>query len=188
MYYFKVDKKSGFQSFDKNLLIIDSNDGIPFYFRPNENQNQKFNLPVGDYETQNKIYKLKKPIFYSLPKMKTRYNFQKYPTKLKIFFGYNPNKCTVDLDNHTILFDESFRNEPRFVIDFIKFHELGHFRYSGKGLQSEKDCDNFACLCMLIVGYNPSQIRTANEISLGNHLDANKRKRENLQYLKSFTK
>ena len=182
---FYNDKKNGFACYQKNLLILDSK-GIPFYFRENENRNQKFNLPNGKYETKNQLVQLRKPLYYTKPKLKARYVFKQYPKKFKIIFGKNPNKCTVNLRTNTILFDNEFKDSPRFVLDFIKFHELGHYRYSGKGQQSEKDCDDFAAWCMIEGGYNPSQIRVAITHSLSDGHLGGERKKQNKNYLQSF--
>ena len=182
---FVLDKKTGFFCKVKDLLILDSKN-IPFYYRANETRNQKFNLPSGKYNSDNLLFKLDKPVFYTKPKLKKRYVFKRYPKNFKIIYGVNPNKCTVDLNTNTILFDNEYLNAPRFITDFIKFHELGHYRYSGKGQQSEKDCDSFAAWCMIEAGYNPTQIRVAIKYSLSDGHLGIKRKIENFNYLQSF--
>jgi len=182
---FKINKKTGFRCFDKELLILDKS-GIPFYYLKNDNYEFKFNLPVGTYYTNNNLSKLPNSVFYSKPKLKDRYNFKKVPNGFKIIYSNNPNKCSVDLDKHIIIFDYSFKDKPRFERDFIKFHELGHYFYSGKGQQSEKDCDDFSAFCMIVIGYNPLQIRVASKYSLSNTKDGLERKTQNFNYLQSF--
>ena len=167
------------------MLILDSNN-VPFYFRENLKRNQRFNMPVGTYYSNGNLIELDKPVFYSKPKLKNRYTFRKYPEQFKISYGYNPNKCTVNLSTNEIFFDNEFLGAPQFVTEFIKFHELGHYRYSDKGQLSERECDNFAAYSMLVLGYNPTQIRVAIKYSLSNTHLGKDRKRQNFNYLKSI--
>lgn len=167
------------------LLILDKNK-TPFYYRNNLKNKFSFNLPCGTYYTNNNLVKLDKPVFYTKPKLKKRYHFKEYPKNFKILYSENPNKCSVDLNKGVIIFDNSFKTAPRFIKDFIKFHELGHYRYTGKGQQSEIDCDNFACYCMILIGYNPSQIMVASKNSLENTPLSLQRKQENFNYLQAF--
>lgn len=174
---FSIYKKTGFKALTEDLIILCN--GLPFFVKSNCN-GLKFNLPKGKYELiEGQIIDLKEPINYTLPKLKGRYVFKKSPKGFKVLFDKNPYKCTVDLSNNTITFDNSFKKEPIQILDFVQFHELGHFRYSGKGLQSEIDCDNFAIYCMLKRGYNPSQIRYASQFTLSNSAESKKRKKEN---------
>ena len=180
-----VKHKTGFSCIDNQLLIFDKNK-IPFYFRDNNKTTFKFNLPVGTYYTENNLVKLNRPCFYTSPKLKPFYFNKTLPNRFKIVYENNPNKCSVDLTRGIIIFDNSFKNEPRFIKDFIKFHELGHYRYSGRGQESEKDCDNFSVHCMIKIGYNPSQINVASKYTLGeNHLSVD-RKINNTNYLQAF--
>ena len=182
---FRVNRKSGFVTNDKNLLILDK-DMIPFYYRENLSGNYKFNLPLGTYYTENSL-SITRPNFYTTPKLKDRYFFKRYPNKFKIIYSENPNKCSVDIDRGIIIFDNSFREQPRFIKDFIKFHELGHYRYSGRGQESEKDCDNFAAYCMIQLGYNPSQVSVANKMSLSDDKHTSvERQINNFNYLQAF--
>ena len=181
---FRVTKKTGFKAITKDIIIFCN--GLPFYVKRNF-LNRDFNLPKGKYELKKgDIVKLKRPLIYTLPKLAKRYNFVKSPKGFKVEFSHNPNKCTVDLNKKNIVFDKSFLNEPTFVLDFVQFHELGHFRYSGKGLKSEIDCDNFAIYCMLVRGYNPSQIRYASRFTLGNSKASRIRKKENYKQTKNI--
>ena len=65
---------------------------------------------------------------------------------------------------------------PLPVKDYIKFHELGHYFYSGEGNKSEILCDLFAKNCMLKCGYNPSQVRWAQNGTLSNMISSKIRK------------
>lgn len=142
--------------------------GLPFYVKKNNRGVQYFNLPLGVYKVYGNLTKLKKPIRYKLPLIAKKYINKKLPRNFKIMFGENPNKCTVDLSRNTIFFDNRFRHETDPTIAFICRHELGHYRYAGKGAKSEFQCDTFATYCMLLEGFNPSQIRAAILYSLGN--------------------
>lgn len=168
MTQFVIDRKTGFSTKEKEFLILDKSK-IPFYtFKNQRSEPFIFNLPTGIYYTDSQLSALPTPFKYKLPTLKERYFFKRFPSKFKIGYGNNPNKCTVDLNNATIFFDSSFKKYPRWVKDYIKFHELGHFMYSGRGDESEADCDVFACWCMIKVGYNPSQVAAARAMSLGN--------------------
>jgi len=182
---FKVNNKSGFSSNDSEILILDKNK-IPFYYRENNKLNFKFNLPIGTYYTENNLIELKKPCFYTTPKLKPFYYNKPFPKRFKIIYKDNPNKCSVDLSRAVIIFDKSFKSEPRFVKDFIKFHELGHYRYSGRGQESERDCDDFSTWCLIKIGYNPSQISVANRYTLGHNDSGTDRKINNFNYLQAF--
>lgn len=182
---FKVKNKTGFVTNERDLLILDKSK-IPFYYRNGLTGNYRFNLPVGTYYTKSKITKLQKPCYYTTPGLKPAYYFKPFPKRFHIIYMTNPNKCSVDLNRAVIIFDKSFKKSPRFIKDFIKFHELGHYRYTGKGQTSEKDCDNFAAYCMIRIGYNPSQISVANKYTLGNDHYAIDRKINNNNYLQAF--
>lgn len=187
MFAFSVDRKTGFSTTSKNFLILDKNK-IPFYTWKNQRiEPFIFNLPTGDYFTSDPLTDLPSPFIYKLPTLKPRYFFKKFPNGFKISFGRNPNKCTVDLNNSTIVFDNSFRNYPRWVLDYIKFHELGHFMYSGRGDESEADCDVFACWSMIKVGYNPSQVAAARKMSLGDSPKLQNRNNASNNFLKRVT-
>ena len=170
---------------ERELIILDKNK-IPFYYRNNLKGKYKFNLPLGTYYTNNTLLVLNNPVFYTTPKLKPSYHFRPFPKKFKIIYENNPNKCSVDLNRHVIIFDNSFKKSPRFIKDFIKFHELGHYKYTGRGQESEKDCDNFSSYCMIKVGYNPSQISVANKYTLGNEFLSIDRKENNFNYLQAF--
>lgn len=171
----KLKNKTGFIHFGKYVYIEDVNKN-PFYFKQNKSGVHKFNLPPGVYFSNEKIYKLKKPVFYSYPQLPERYFFDFRPKKLKVFYSENPDKCTVELKNGIVIFDNEFKNAPKFIKDYILAHETGHYFYSGRGEQSEIDCDKFARLTLLKKGYNPSQLNTASFFTLGETKENVKRK------------
>jgi len=156
---FAVKKKSGFISFDEVVKIYDAN-GVLFYFKENRNGKLHFNLPTGIYSTLNNLHNssIRNYKLYKLPKGN---NIKTLPKKFRIVYIKNPHKCSVDNKSHTIYFDLSFKKSPLPIKDYIKLHELGHYFYSGEGQKSEILCDLFSANQMLIVGYNPSQIRWA---------------------------
>lgn len=177
MFCFKVIEKSGFVC---NDLIIDITDldGSMFYYKLNENRkNIFFNLPKGTYRTKNDLKQIE-PIKYKLGSLPRPHNQSSLPDNFNISFGENPNKCTVNLDKGTVFFDNKFKDAERYTLDYIIFHELGHYFFYGKGQKSEIACDKFAANCMLILGYNPPQIRAAQFFTLSESKDAIKRKKE----------
>jgi hypothetical protein len=173
---FFVNKKSGFISKDKNIVINDINGNI-FYFKlNNEGKIIYFNLPEGEYTTNNNLQKVTEPRKFKIKILPSPNRPKKLPKEFKIFFTENPNKCSVDNVNHIIYFDNSFKDAPQFVMDYIKLHELGHYFYSGQGQLSEKNCDQFAYNEMIKLGYNPSQVVAAINYSLSDRKEAVKRK------------
>lgn len=156
MQKFTVKQKNGFKSFDTVVKIYDKN-GILFYCKENKNGLLHFNLPKGEYCTYNNLMTAKIRN-YKLPKLPKANNPKPLPNDFKIIFCNNPNKCSVDNKNHVIYFDNSFKNQPIPCLDYILFHELGHYLYSNDGNNSEKNCDLFAMKKMLEIGYNPSQV------------------------------
>lgn len=172
---FVVREKSGFSSVDYLIKVFD-NRGILFYFRENlEGKKITFNLPKGMYQTQNTLYKTS-PLNYKLINLPIPNNKKKLPSEFKIYYIKNPHKCSVDNRRHIIYFDLSFKNMPLPVKDYIKFHELGHYFYSGQGQRSEILCDLFAANQMLKVGYNKSQIAWAQRGTLGQTETSKERK------------
>ncbi len=153
-----VTHKRGFFSPDKNLRIYDK-DRKPFYYHFKEG-GREFNLPKGVYYTKNKIKALKLPKKYKYKFPKKERNIRK-PEKIKIFFGKNPHKASVVLQKGIILMDNSFKKFPRFVIEYVLQHEIGHYQFS-----SETGADAYARCMMLKKGYNPSQIGMASRITL----------------------
>ncbi len=173
---FNVNKKSGFKSFDPVVKIYDGN-GILFYLKDNNTGLIHFNLPRGRYNTVNTLYNASVRTYKAnkLPKPNRK---KKLPKSIKIVYKENPHKCSVDNVNHIIYFDNSFKKQPIPVKDYIKFHEVGHYFYSGEGNVSEIACDLFAANMMLKVGYNPSQIQWAQHGTLSNSETSLERKGE----------
>lgn len=155
MYSIFLNRKTGFSS-DSDFKIYDLK-GKLFYGSDFTNTIKKgkvlyFNLPLGSYEVSGKITKLSKPVPHK--KIHLPPPERMIPKKrFKILFGVNPNKCSVFWKRRVILFDNSFKEEPKYVVFDIFFHELGHRYY-----KTEHLADLFATKKMLAYGFNPSQI------------------------------
>lgn len=171
---FFVNKKSGFSSRDKLIVIYDK-DGNIFYYKDNVTGLIKFNLPIGEYLTNNNLNKID-PVnypYFNLPNFKLR---RRKNTDLKESFEPNKNKASVDINNRIAIYDNSFKNAYKVCFDFVKCHEKGHFYFHDEGQKSEQECDMFAYNCLINHGYNPSQIVYAQKNTLSNSPDAQKRK------------
>lgn len=130
-------------------------DGKLFYSSKYLNKNPEFfNLPAGDFQTENFISVA--PL--SIPKIKLpkKERHIKSGENYEIRFEPNPNKCTVYHDQDLIVFDESFKNKPEIEILCVYYHELGHRFY-----ETEYKCDIYSYYRLLKLGYNPSQIKQA---------------------------
>lgn len=137
-----------------------------------------FNLPKGEYSYDGYFIKLDNPVPVPniiLPKPERNYDRGKL---FKIQFGNNPNKCSIFYDKGLILFDNQFKEAPKFVLFDIYFHELGHLFY-----ETEEFADRFATKALLELGYNKSQIGLSPLLSLSSKNDY--RKTLKLQSLKN---
>lgn len=184
MQTFVCREKCGFTSVDDVVKIYDNN-GILFYFKENKRGKLHFNLPRGIYKTYNQLYKTA-PRVYKLKKLPSANNRKKLPENFEIKYINNPNKCSVDNNKHIIYFDHSFKKYPLPVKDYIKFHELGHYFYSGQGNRSEILCDLFSANCMLKCGYNPSQIKWVQNGTLSNSRTSKIRKEKINNNIKNY--
>ena len=172
----RVDKKTGFLSLYPVTEIYDKN-GIPFYIKKRKGKELRFNLPKGEYLTRQNFSVLPEPIKNKIPNLPEPNQRTRLPKEFKIFFIDNPYKCSVNPEKGLIYFDKSFKKLPKPVIDFVKFHELGHYFYRGQGQKSEKLCDLFAGCVMLQLGYNISQVKWAKEILSDGHIFSRRRKK-----------
>lgn len=160
-----LSQKTGFKILQKNIpVIIRDNRGIIFYSNEfiAEDKRKFFNLPFGRYIVDSGYFApMANPVKYKLihlpPKQR---NFPK-PFDFKIEFNRNPHKCTVHWDKKLIVFDNSFRDTPRFILEFVLYHEIAHHAY-----HTEKYADALASNFMLLRGYNPSQVGIAPLFSL----------------------
>lgn len=152
---FKLTQKGGFSSFGPVAVFYP--DGTPFYVFPRK-EAVNFNLPPGNYKTGQGtvLKKLSRPLEYNFPTRRTRERFMKLPSAVQVVFGENPNKASIFLDKAIVLIDNQFKNADPFTLDFILYHEIGHYYY-----KTEEFCDEYAQERMLQKGYNLSQVRHA---------------------------
>lgn len=158
---FRVEKASGFTAND-SVLIFDA-EGKVFY-RFQKPGLIKFNLPKGSYMTASEIKQLPKPHEYNFKRTRKREFFNYTPPKisdLEIRFANNPNKASVFPKKHLVIIDESFKKLPKYCIQYLLAHEIGHYHY-----KTEEFCDEFAQELMLKKGFNKSQIETAARLTL----------------------
>jgi len=175
----ELNKKSGFQAITFPFVINDVR-GVEFYSdKFSDTRPLYFNLPKGIYFLETgKIKMLNSPLRFKkihLPvfdRVLPNENF-------KIRFGNNPNKCTVFHGRGIILFDEIFRNAPKYILYDIFFHELGHRFYNKT---HENFADLYATKRMLELGFNKSQIGRANLLSLRSNQE--QRKKQKIESLK----
>lgn len=161
-----IDEKKGFSTTDKKIRIFDVN-GKPFYFFDRtKGEKTCFNMPKGEFTTDNNLTELKNPVTYKIKKLPTIERRRKLPEHFKFIGTKNPNKCSVFLNKGIIIFDKEFiKKQIKPSLVFIGLHELGHFFY-----ENESKCDHFATYQMLKLGYNPSQCTIATNTTLnGKH-------------------
>lgn len=159
---FSVKEKTGFVCAEKVLSIFDKN-GLPFYERKNNSTLMKFNLPKGNYFSENVIYKLEKPVVYLVPPVPhPEKNVEMRDLKIEVLpeqmIG---GKARIDTLTGSVQLSEEIFSLPRPVWQKIFFHEIGHHLY-----YTEKYCDHFADLCLLKLGYNPLQLYKGSVCSL----------------------
>lgn len=161
-----LGKITGFVTQDKSICVFERGT-IPFYRYENpDGLKIRFNLPSGVFQTYNNLKQLDEPVKYKLPSLPAKERNYQTPAKLVIVFEPNPNKCSVFLDKGLIIMDTIYRDYPSYMTKYILFHEVGHYWYGGNGEKSEKKCDIFAAYHLLKRGYNPSQIKLANGLTL----------------------
>lgn len=153
----QVDKITGFRTVN-GVKVFQFGKPLPFYIREIASD---FNLPIGKYSIHGDFVQLSQPVKRKLPVLPKPERNLKVPRVIEVEYGENPNKATINLMRGKILLDNSFLSFPAYVRTFIFFHEIGHYFYS-----QEKYCDLFAAKKMLEKGYNPSQITTAQNLTL----------------------
>ena len=183
---FFVNKKSGFKTFDK-LLIVNDNSGNIFYYKENNGNEINFNLPIGEYSTNNKIFHNKIVDYkkYRLPRGK---RLKRVPNKMNYLFENNPNKASIDTSTNTVYLDHSFKYSPKVKIEFVLGHEEGHYFYFGNGEISEQLCDFYSYNKLIDLGYNPSQIFYAQKFTLGDSKPSQCRKKLLFNHIKNNEK
>jgi hypothetical protein len=154
----EIYKKTGFRNlFPHRPLIINDSRGILFYSTEGLQPIEQFNLPAGTYSiVSGNIKELPNPIPVKLASMPMIERIMQKADNFKIIFDVNPNKCTIDWENETITFDDSFMSKTLPEIFFVLYHEMGHVFYV-----TERYADLFAANLMRKKGYNDSQIGCA---------------------------
>ena len=153
---FRVEKATGYTAQDR-VLIFDG-EGKVFY-RYAQPGTIKFNLPKGNYMTATEIKQQPRPHEYNFVRTRKREFFQYEPPKisdLEIRFAPNPNKASVFPKKHLVIIDEGYKKLPKYCIQYLLAHEIGHYHY-----KTEEFCDEFAQELMLKKGFNKSQIEEA---------------------------
>lgn len=148
-----LHSKTGFTTPQRGVEIYDTK-GRPFYVR--ENVRGVFNLPKGEYLTNDILSKCKPRKYRVKPLPIRERNFPKKPFKY-VIQPYNSAKCQIDKETGTVYISNEFwkdLNLPEKI--FILKHEEGHYRYG-----TETFCDLYAATEMLKLGFNPSQIKLA---------------------------
>jgi hypothetical protein len=124
---------------------------------------KKFNLPIGIYYTDNTIFELPKPITYIVaPMPKPEKQIEMKNLQVNIINGFD-KKANINVGEGIINMRAEFFQMPRPIWLKVYFHEIGHHMFF-----SEHLCDRFADLCMLKMGYNPSQLIAGTLCSLDN--------------------
>lgn len=164
MYSVKCFAPSSFFSSDEGLVIFDEYGNI-FYVHPNKTKKINFNLPVGQFFTENNIMRKEKFVPYTK-------GWEKFDsTGFVVRVGVNPNKLTVTPALKDIIADHSI-NDCKYIplMEFCLGHELSHTLPSGKGISCTGNvknfCDENSANRMLAIGYNPSQINIARKMSM----------------------
>lgn len=159
--FFEIPNITGFASTDETIIIFDKKNK-PFYFKSNNKNIIKFNLPKGKYYTDNYLIQLPQPIKYEgvrLPKFERKITL---PAKFKIIITPNPRRCSIYIPQGIVKIDTNLLKMPYPFIYYVLLHELGHYFYKPGNTEKdklicEKKCDEFANFFMLKSGYNPSQ-------------------------------
>ena len=159
-----VRKPGLFAGFDR---VNVTTGGEPFYYfeRPGA---IAFTLPAGRYEAHT-------PVHYVEPMPRLDVGRMPRPRlripRIRIVWCDNPSTCSIDLRRGLIMADRSLKELPPFVRRYVFLHEIGHYwnfgaeTPEGKAAQ-EHACDAYAAAQMLRLGYNPSQIAIASQMSL----------------------
>ena len=148
---YNLKGKTGFRS-QAPLVAVYTTDYEPFYVMKKKGEYTYFNLPKGEYIIEVEVERLTKPNYFALPPLPTFERNIKRPKEVKIIFGTNPNKCSINLEEGVIICDWSIKAKGRSEQCFVIYHEFGHYFY-----KTESSCDKFASRKMIEEGFNPSQ-------------------------------
>lgn len=155
-------------------VVVRDAHGMPFYVMEGRSPNALFTLPSGTYTIEGDVVPLRpmdpKPEPILPPPLVAM------PANVRVEYGHNPHKCSINLERGRILMDRSMLALPSFVRTFILFHEIGHYYHN-----DEAECDKFAADAMIAAGFNPTQVHMASRMSLSDNADH--RKNSTYQYL-----
>lgn len=168
----KVERPSSFFTSDSEVKILDDKGNI-FYVHPNRQRKICFNLPIGEYETENNL----KEVGF-VPYVKTSYPdlFQRIK-KYKVIKKFNPNKASIFQGKKKIKISDKVKYADGSNFDLHEFkpctvfllgHEAAHTIVGSntKDFDAETACDNISEAWMLANGYNPSQIKICKQLTL----------------------
>lgn len=156
-----VNGKTGFRirdGYENVPVIIRDWRGVLFYSTEDTVPNAKeFNLPdlkgpTEYYVDSGYFSKMEKPVEWNLHKLPPIERNWEDPTKFKISFGTNRNKCTINWGQGWILFDNQYKDAPLPVLYFLLYHEYAHRYY-----KTEKWVDSLAFNYGMKKGFNPNQ-------------------------------
>lgn len=141
------------EKFGRRVVVLDMPKRERFYV----SNGNTFNLPKGTYEIHGD-FNVELPVSYQmkrLPKPKP-----KQVNGVYYVFEPTPHKAYISPSTGKIIIDPVFWSGlNRCERDYVIFHELGHLYYYDKNdPNTEKYADNYATNCMLMYGYNPTQI------------------------------
>lgn len=160
-----LNEKSSFQINDRNIpVIIRDPRGKLFYStEPMIPKVEKFNLPKGMYFIDSGNFNKKERFeIWPLPALPSpERDVGIDPKTFEIIIGFTPHKCVINWRRGDIIFDNKLTEKSIPAIDFIINHEYAHRFYI-----TEKFCDLYAAVKMLIDGYNPTQTGIAHTDAL----------------------
>ncbi len=157
-----VSRPSTFYTRQRDIVIYDMYNK-PFYVNPNMEGSLNFNLPVGEFFTDNFITEkpFKPYVKYCNP------NFKGVdPNSFDIIFTENKNKASINYAGKYIKIDTSHCKDFLPCVYYLFKHEIGHLingsdihnPNGGLIFDAELHCDKYAENWMLSHGFNPSQV------------------------------
>lgn len=160
-----LNRKTGFIA--NNPVIYDKR-GL-FYRKDGE---VKFNLPPGEYKFDCELNKLSYPVKYRYPTLPFPEKFSILPPakKLVILLDEKLQRAKIRVADNLMVVGRPMLNMLTPEIASIFFHEIGHYYYT-----TEKYCDYYSIVCMIKLGFNPSQFVSFLHV-LGNGDESIKRK------------
>lgn len=175
-----IKKPTSFFSSDSPIKILDEKGNI-FYIHPNKENSISFNLPIGNFSTENTLREIG---FKPYVPFENHFTFN--PAKgFKVKKIFNKNKATIIPSKKRIRISDKIKykdgselniSEYKPCNEYLLHHELAHRVYGGNVyspdkkiiFDAEQACDNSAENFMLSHGYNPSQISLCKQLLLSN--------------------